>query len=125
MNFVIFNTCKCHKSPKRQTDGTWTLRSLFSVAVVIIFSISYTEVDLQFYTDQDTFLLWHKYKKKFLKGEQADVLGMFFSLLCHLGDDGLQEICHIAHTCCVVLYGWIPTSGPKSKQYTIDIQKKI
>lgn len=32
--------------------------------------------------------------------------------------DGLQEICYVAHACCVVLCGLVPTSGPKRKQNT-------
>lgn len=35
------------------------------------------------------------------------------------GHDGLQETCHVAHTCCVVLCAWIPASGPKNKQNTM------
>lgn len=103
------------------------LRSLFSVAVVIIFSISHTKVDIQFYIDFSK-----KKRKDFyfclkrnFKGRTSRCFGHVFQLIgsSYCVSEGLQETCHVAHTCCVVLYGWIPTSGPKSKQYTMEIGK--
>lgn len=39
--------------------------------------------------------------------------------------DGLQETCHVAHAYCLVLCGWIPTSGLKeNKQHAFREKKR-